>query len=97
MGGFNLTNVLDPIGNQDAATKNYVDTIQKCGATASVADGGTITHTFGATPTYVLATGTVASEGIAVTAKNATTATLAIKKYTTGAAGTTQTVYWCVG
>jgi len=63
----------------------------------TITESRTITHTFGATPTYVLATGTVASEGIAVTAKNATTATLAIKKYTTGAVGTTQTVYWCVG
>jgi hypothetical protein len=27
MGGFNLTNVLDPIGNQDATTKSYVDAL----------------------------------------------------------------------
>lgn len=66
------------------------------GATASVADGGTITHGLGTTPDFVLVTGTVASNILTVTAKGATTFTVAIKT-DAGAAGTTQTVYWMAG
>jgi hypothetical protein len=60
---------------------------------SSVADGGTVTHNNGSTPTAVFATGSVASEIVTVTAKGATTFTVAIKK-DDGTAGTTQTVYW---
>lgn len=62
------------------------------GAT-SVADGGTVTHKLGATPTQVRATPTIASEFVSVTAVSATTFTVAIKKHD-NAAGTTQTIYW---
>jgi hypothetical protein len=64
------------------------------GAAASVADGGTITHGFTSTPAVVLITGTVALNTVNVTAIGATTFTVSIKVSTTGAAGTTQTIYW---
>ena len=65
------------------------------GATASVADGGTITHGLGATPAVVTAVGSVAGEIVSVTAKSSTTFTVAIKKHD-GTAGTSQTIYWNV-
>lgn len=65
------------------------------GATAAVADGGTITHGLGSTPTVVLATGSVAGEIVSVTALGATTFTVAIKLHD-GTAGTSQTIYWQV-
>lgn len=63
------------------------------GATASVADGGTVTHGLGATPTVVTVTPSVSGEFVSVTAIGATTFTVAIKKHD-GTAGTTQTLYW---
>ena len=91
---------------QDAATFEFVDTgltldstvsikQPKWGATASVADGGTITHGHIKTPSVVLCTASTSSEFISVTAIGATTFTVAIKK-DDGTAGTTQTVYWLV-
>ena len=65
------------------------------GATASVADGGTITHGLGVAPTVVTAVGSVAGEIVSVTAKSSTTFTVAIKK-PDGTAGTSQTIYWNV-
>lgn len=64
------------------------------GAAAAVADGGTITHNLGTTPTGVLATGSVAGEIITVTALGATTFTVAIKQADGTTAGTAQTIYW---
>jgi hypothetical protein len=63
------------------------------GATASVADGGTITHGVGSTPTSVICTPSVASEMCSVTAIGATNFTVALKKHD-GTAGTSQTIYW---
>lgn len=65
------------------------------GATASVADGGTITHSLGYTPVGVTAIGSVAGEIVSVTAKSGSTFTVAIKKHD-GTAGTAQTIYWYV-
>ena len=62
------------------------------GAT-SVADGGTVAHGLGTTPTLVTVTPSTASEMVSVTALGATTFTVAIKKHD-NSAGTTQTVYW---
>lgn len=62
------------------------------GAT-SVADGGTITHGLGTTPTLVTCTPTTSGEFVSVTAISSTTFTVAIKKHD-NSAGTTQTVYW---
>ncbi len=62
------------------------------GAT-SVADGGTVTHSLGATPDVVNVTPSTSGEFVSVTAIGATTFTVAIKKHD-GTAGTTQTVYW---
>lgn len=62
------------------------------GAT-SVADGGTISHGLGATPTGVVCTGVISGEFVSVTAKAASTFTVAIKTHA-GAAGTTQVVHW---
>lgn len=63
------------------------------GAAASTADGGTITHGLGATPTTVQVTGSVAGQIVTVTSIGATTFTVAIKT-NLGAAGTAQTIYW---
>lgn len=65
------------------------------GATASVADGGSVTHGLGYTPVGVRATGSVAGEMVSVTAKSSSTFTVAIKKHD-GTAGTSQTIYWDV-
>ena len=59
----------------------------------SVADGGTITHGCGTTPTAVVCTPTTSGEMVSVTSVGATTFTVAIKKHD-GSAGTTATVYW---
>jgi hypothetical protein len=66
------------------------------GAAANVADGGTITHNVGLTPTWVMITGSIAAQEYAVTSIGATTFTVAIKT-TGGLAGTTQTIYWRAG
>lgn len=62
------------------------------GAT-SVADGGTISHGLVTTPTGVVATASVSGEFVSVTARGASTFTVAIKKHD-NTAGTTQTIYW---
>ena len=67
------------------------------GATASIADGATVTHGWGKTPVWVVAVGTVALNSIAITAIGATTFTVSIKVDSTGAAGTNQVVYWMAG
>lgn len=68
------------------------------GANATIADGGTITHGFATrTPVWCTATPSVVNTSVSVTAMSATTFTLAIKNSTTGAAGTTQTIYWRCG
>lgn len=71
--------------NLGYATENWGGT--------SVADGGTISHGLAGTPDSVTITCSVASQMCSVTAVAATTFTVAIKT-DTGAAGTTQTVYW---
>lgn len=63
------------------------------GATASVADGGTISHGLVGTPTGVVAQTSITGEFVSVTAKAASTFTVAIKKHD-NSAGTTQTIYW---
>lgn len=65
----------------------------KNGGVASVADGGTIAHGLGATPTKYGTVGTVANEIVSATA-DATNMTVAIKKPADGSAGTTQSVAW---
>lgn len=67
------------------------------GISASIADGATITHGYGKTPTWAIAGGTNALQNVQVTAKGATTITIAIKVATTGAAGTNDTISWMVG
>jgi hypothetical protein len=64
-------------------------------ATATVADGGTITHSLGTTPTSCVAVGGAANDDIIhVTALGATTFTVSIKKRSDGTSGTSQTIYW---
>jgi hypothetical protein len=76
------------IGNTGTSTLAF-----RWAATASVADGGTITHGAGDRPTAVLCTTSTAQEMCSITAMGTTTFTVAIKKYD-GSAGTTQTIYW---
>lgn len=70
----------------------YIDEAVK-GATAAVADGGTITHGHAKTPASVRAVGSVAGEFVSVTAIAAANFTVAIKKHD-NTAGTAQTIYW---
>jgi parallel beta-helix repeat protein len=79
----------------DAGTTTIIEHETR-GATAAVADGDTITHGHVKTPTRVVATGSVASEIVTVTAIGATTFTVAVKT-DAGAAGTAQTIYWSAG
>lgn len=72
---------------------NADGSLKASGATASVADGGTITHGLGSTPRVVLANPVTAGEFVSITAKDGTTFTVAIKKHD-NTAGTTQTIYW---
>ncbi len=70
------------------------------GATASVADGGKISHGLGVVPSWVVVTSTVSGEWASVTSldsdSDGTKFTVAIKK-ADGSAGTTQTIYWQAG
>lgn len=80
-----------PTGTVIKRNNGYVT--ENEGATASVADGGTISHGLVTTPTLVTVTPSISGEFASVTALGATTFTVALKTHT-GAAGTTQTVYW---
>lgn len=71
----------------------FTDQTIGSGTSTSIDDGSTISHGLGRTPDRVMVTGSVAGEIVTVTAKGATTFTVAIKTHA-GAAGTTQTVYW---
>lgn len=83
-------------GIADTGTTTVIEQ-QTSGATASVTDGATITHGHGKTPASVVATGSVGSQMVSVTARGATTFTVAIKT-DAGAAGSSQTIYWrCAG
>lgn len=93
---FNLSSGSLVAGNNivDAGTTTYIDQVTR-GVTASVADGGTITHGHVKTPTSARVSASTASEFASVTAIGATTITVAIKKHD-NSAGTTQTIYWDV-
>jgi hypothetical protein len=83
--GFTINPPL-PLGNSVAA-----------GISGSIADGATITHGLGRTPTFALVNGTNALQNVQCTAKGATTITVSIKTATTGAAGSNDTISWLVG
>jgi len=73
--------------------RNVIGYVTENWGATSVADGGTISHGLAGTPDTVLCTTSVASQFCSVTVLAATTFTVAIKT-DTGAAGTTQTIYW---
>lgn len=80
----------------DSGTNTVFENVK--GATAkgmatSVADGGTIAHGLGVAPKFINLSGTVASNTVVPTSVDATNITVAIKD-DTGAAGTTQDIYW---
>ena len=70
MGGFNLTDLLDPIAQQDAATKNYVDAVNSSmrayvDANPPVTDHGLLSNLSGdGHPQYILTAGTRAFTGM---------------------------------
>lgn len=90
-----ITDELALVDAELAVIEAKIGTAMKTGAAASVADGGTITHGLGATPTAAIAVGSVAGDIVTVTAIGATTITVAIKT-PLQAPGTTQTIYWMV-
>jgi hypothetical protein len=67
------------------------------GATANVADGGTISHRVGITPSWIIAFGTIPNNIVSVIASGSTTFTVAIKSGSTGATGSAQTIHWKAG
>lgn len=84
-------------GALDSGSGNlFFNRPRRSGATATVADGGTVTHGLGTTPTWVTVNPSTSGEFVSVTAIGATTFTVAIKKHD-GNAGTTQTLYWQCG
>lgn len=91
----NFTTALNP--NTFIATsiiENNIGFVRRNqGATASVADGGTITHGISGTPTTAVATCSVSGQIVTIAAIGATTITVAIKNHD-GTAGTTQTIHW---
>ena len=72
---------------------SFLNVSKRSGAATSIADGGTITHGCGTTPTNVIVTPSVSGEFVSVTAVGATTFTVAIKKHD-NSAGTTQNLHW---
>lgn len=82
--------VLRGTGNTIKDNPGYVSELS---GAATVSDGGTVTHGLAEVPASVRVTGSVAGETVAVTAVGSTTFTVAITD-DTGAAGSTQTVYW---
>jgi hypothetical protein len=69
---------------------------QNGGIATSMSDGLTITHGLMATPAWIHVQSSVANEFASVTARNATTFTVAIKKHD-GTPGTLQGIYWRAG
>ena len=87
-----VTTPVTKVGADTIIQANTGYVTENWGAT-SVADGGTISHGLAGTPDTVTVTCSIASQMCSVTALAATTFTVAIKT-DTGAAGTTQTIYW---
>lgn len=83
-----------PASLPDQTLRDFLVTALNGAAAAAVADGGTIAHGCGATPTRLSVIGSVANEIVAVTGLDATNITVAIKKRVDGSAGTAQTIYW---
>jgi hypothetical protein len=78
-------------GNIKRYSTGYIT--ENGGAAATVADGGAINHGLATTPTFVTVSPSIASEMVSVITLDTTHFHVAIKK-DTGAAGTTQTIYW---
>jgi hypothetical protein len=73
--------------------KNKMTSNINWNAAAGVADGGTIKHGIGTTPTAVLVAPSASGELVSVTARGPETFTIAIRRHD-GSTGTTQTIYW---
>jgi hypothetical protein len=71
----------------------YIILGRRKGVSTGVTDGATVNHGLPETPLGVIVTPTVASEFASVTAKGATTFTVALKKHD-NSAGTSQTIHW---